>query len=156
MVEQVAAIQDVLGVPVVLENIASPFSIPNAELAEPEAFTQLVERTGCGMLLDVTNLLYNARNQGVDPAPLLARYPLAAVRQIHIAGGVARGREWIDTHSEPIEDSAFALLGSVARARPALAAIVVERDANLPPLEDLVAEARRAVASFETEEEKPC
>ncbi len=148
--DRVRALADVLGVPVALENISTPFAIPGGTMSEPEFFAQLVERTGCGMLLDVANVLVDSRNHGFDARARLREYPLAAVRQIHLAGG-RRGsdRLWVDSHDAPVEEACYALLGEVARARPPVVAIVVERDHNLESLDALVAEAERAAQIWE-------
>jgi uncharacterized protein len=137
--------QDELGVPVALENIAHPFVWPGNTMTEASFFTRLAADTGCGLHLDLTNLLYDARNFGRAPAALLAEYPLDVVRAVHLAGGVQGGRDrfWNDTHDHPVEDDVFALLSALA-GRASLQAAIVERDHRLPPLAELVAEARRA------------
>lgn len=144
LVEHVRALQDALGLPIALENIAAPFDIPGG-MPEPEFFCELVRQSGCGMLLDLTNLLLNARNHAFDVRQRLREYPLEAVWQVHLAGGYRdRQQVWIDSHSEPVEDEAYALLEELGRARDSLRAIVVERDDKLGSLEELLAEARRA------------
>jgi uncharacterized protein len=154
MLEKVAdhirATQDLLGIPVALENIAAPFTLPGNEMTEADFFCGLVGRTDCGVLLDLTNLLYNARNERCEASALLAQYPLEAVMQVHLAGGVIdREGTWVDSHSEPIEEATFALLRDLTRARPSLRAIVVERDEKLDDLADLCREARRAETIWE-------
>jgi uncharacterized protein (UPF0276 family) len=101
-------------------------------------------------LLDVTNVLVDSRNHGFDPRARLREYPLAAVRQVHLAGG-HRGRDdvWVDSHSRPVEDASYALLGEVARGRPPIVTIVVERDQHLDSLDALIAEAERAADLWE-------
>jgi uncharacterized protein (UPF0276 family) len=145
--ERVRVWQDTLEIPVALENIAHPFVWPNDTMSEPAFFRRLVEQTGCGQLLDVTNLLYDAHNFGADPAALMRQYPLAAVWALHLAGGVQseRDRFWSDTHDHPIADEVFALLPPL-RGRAPVTAVIVERDRRLPPLDELLAEARRAAA----------
>jgi len=147
--DRVSALQDTLGVPVALENISTPFTIPGGSLTEPEFFTRLVERTGCGMLLDVTNVLLDARNGGFDPRARLREYPLEAVRQIHLAGGVRDHHGWVDSHSEPVEDASFELLAELRRAKDSLVAIIIERDSKLGSLDALVAEAEHARHTWE-------
>lgn len=144
LVDRVNAVQDALGMPVALENIAAPFEVPGGDLTEPELLARLVERTGCGVLLDLANLLYTARNGGLDAPAMLREYPLAAVMQVHLAGGVLEQDGWIDSHSEPVEDATYALLAQLRRSAPAVRAIIVERDAKLGALGELVAEATRA------------
>lgn len=141
VVDAVRRLQDALQVPVNLENIASPFEMPQAELPEGEFWHRLVHQTGCGMLLDVTNVLLDARNRGTDPLARIRTFPLPAVRWIHLAGGRADGPFWIDSHSAPVEDEAYALLAA-ADVRPD--GVIVEWDRHLPPLAHVVAEARRA------------
>jgi len=141
--DRVRALEDVLGVPVVVENIAAPFELPGATMTEPELFHELVARTGCGMLLDVTNLRCGAHDARA--------YPLEAVRQLHLAGGGRdRDARWIDSHDAPVDDDAYALLQAIApRARASVRAIVVERDGKIPPLDELCAEAARAARIWE-------
>ncbi len=142
-VDRVRAWQDLFGVPVALENIAAPFVIPDADMSEAEFFTRLVDATGCGMLMDVTNLALNANNDKADPFLRLSEYPLESVWQVHLAGGIREGDWHVDSHSEPVDALSFRLLAAL-RARAPLRAIVVERDDKLPALAELVAESRHA------------
>lgn len=143
--ERVRRWQDLLEVPIALENIARPFTLPGAAMSEAEFLARLVEQTGCGLLLDLTNLVYNARNEGREPR--VADYPLHAVLAIHLAGGFRRATDgyWVDSHSAPVEPESLALLRALGGGRtPRLRAIVVERDARLPSLQALTEEARAA------------
>jgi uncharacterized protein (UPF0276 family) len=140
-------VQDALGVPVALENIAAPFVIP-APMGEPEFFARLVERTGCRMLFDLTNLLYNAKNQDFDVGARLLEYPLHAVVQVHLAGGFqAPDGYWVDAHAGPVEPRAFELLERL-RGKAPLECIIVERDQDLPAADRLLAEANHADARW--------
>jgi len=141
---------DRLGVPIALENIAHPFRWPGDTMTEASFFRRLVAETGCGLLLDVTNLLYDARNFGGCPAALLEEYPLDAVWGVHLAGGV-RGPDafWIDSHDHPVDEEAFALLERL-RGRSPIQALIVERDSRLPTMGELAGEARRAAQVLET------
>ena len=154
LVDRVRRWQDQLQIPVALENIARPFVLPGAQMTEGELLHRLVEATGCGLLLDLTNLLYNARNEGgSDPAALLADYPLKAVAAVHLAGGFRRAADgyWIDSHSAAVGGDSLALLAALRGRAPRLRAIIVERDQRLPPLADLVAEARAALEVWRPE-----
>lgn len=145
--ERVRVWQDALEVPLALENIAHPFVWPDQAMTEGDFFHRLVEETGCGQVLDVTNLLYDARNFGPSPEALLGQYPLQAVWAAHLAGGV-RGENdafWNDTHDHPVDEEAYAVLAALP-ARTPLSAVIIERDRWLPPLPELLAEARRAAA----------
>jgi uncharacterized protein (UPF0276 family) len=143
--ERISVWQDELEVPIALENIAHPFVWPGDTMSEATFFQRLVDETGCGLHLDVTNLLYDARNFGREPQSLLMDHPLESAWALHLAGGVhsSRDRFWNDTHDHPIDDEVFGLLPALRGVAP-LRAAIVERDRRLPPLAELLAEARRA------------
>jgi len=130
-------------VPLILENIACPFDIPYADMSEGEFLARLVDRTGCGLLLDVANLYYNARNRGRDPLTDLDAFPLEAVVQCHLAGGHRDGDEWVDSHAFAVPEPVWQLFEAVVERAPVRAAIV-ERDDNVPAFTVLANEAARA------------
>jgi uncharacterized protein (UPF0276 family) len=142
VVEHVQQCQDILGIPCAVENIAMPFELP-ASMGEAEFMTRLVERTGCGLLLDLANVLCNARNFHYDAVALVQQYPLAAVQQIHLAGGLCHQGWWVDSHSTPVEEASFALLRTLTKCHR-VKTIVVERDHSLPSLSVLIDEAQHA------------
>ncbi len=114
-------------VPLLLENIAWPFRPPGDELDEGTFHAMVADATGCDLLLDLGNLLANAKNAGEDPFALLARYPVERARMIHLAGGVTRGGFTYDTHAHAVPDEVFALLDA-ALARVGEIPIILERD----------------------------
>jgi uncharacterized protein (UPF0276 family) len=130
-------------VPLLLENTAWTFRWPGDELDEPTFFTEIVERTGCDLLLDLGNLYANARNAGEDPLRVLAAYPLDRVGMVHIAGGVLDEGFYFDTHAHPVPEAVLELLGELA-ARVGPVPVVLERDDGFPPFDELVAEVARA------------
>ena len=143
VVERVKRWQDVLGVPIALENITAPFVIGGADFTEPAFMQAVVDATGCGVLLDLTNLWINAQNGGFDPVARLAEYPLDAVVQVHLAGGFARGEWWIDSHTQPVDPMSYGLLAAL-RERAPVECIIIERDDEIPALPALLAEAEQA------------
>lgn len=134
-------------VPFLLENAAWGFRPPGDEMDEGTFHAELVRATGCGMLLDVSNVIANARNAGVAPAALLARYPLEAAGQVHVAGGAWDGHGfWLDTHGHPVELEGFALVARVTEAAGEIP-IILERDEDFPSFGELAGEVRRARAA---------
>jgi uncharacterized protein (UPF0276 family) len=100
-------------------------------------------------LLDLTNLIYGAKNDGYDTRTFLDALPWDRIVEVHLAGGRQLGDLWIDTHSHPVEEDALRWLPMVAERAPALRAVIIERDDCLPPLEELlneVARVRRALS----------
>ena len=138
-------VRAVIETPLILENIACPFDIPYADMDEPEFLARIVERTGCGLLLDVANLYYNALNRGNDPYAVLRDLPLHAVVQCHLAGGHLSHGEWVDSHAHGVPEPVWDLFAEIVARSPVRAAIV-ERDENLPPFAELATEAARARA----------
>ncbi len=143
--EHIDETQDVMGRQMLLENPASYLTFEESDLAEADFIAEFARRTGCGLLLDVNNVFVSARNLATDPHAYLAAYPLAHVQEIHLAGhdAVAEDSLLIDAHGSPVAADVWALYETVI-ARTGPLPTLIERDNRVPPLADLVAEARRA------------
>ncbi|MFF3677188.1 DUF692 domain-containing protein [Streptomyces sp. NPDC002120] len=146
--ENVRIAQDALPVPLALENIAALFSWPGEEMTEGQFLTELVERTGVRLLIDVANLHTNRVNRGEDPAAVLDAIPLEALAYVHVAGGVERGGVWHDTHAHPVPPVVLDLLAAL-RSRVDPPGVLLERDDDFPPEAELAGEleAIRAVVT---------
>ncbi|MFF4011649.1 DUF692 family multinuclear iron-containing protein [Streptomyces sp. NPDC001717] len=146
--ENVRIAQDALPVPLALENIAALISWPDEELTEGQFLTELVERTGVRLLIDVANLHTNRVNRGEDPAAVLDAIPLEALAYVHVAGGVEKGGVWHDTHAHPVPRVVLDLLAGL-RSRVDPPGVLLERDDDFPPEAELAAEltAIRAVSA---------
>ncbi len=139
----IAAVRRRIDVPLILENITYTVALPGAEMDEAEFLSALLGRTGCGLLLDVTNLHTNAVNHGLDPIGILGRLPLDRVVQLHFAGGLWHDGTLVDSHSRPTPPAVWALLEEVL-ARAPVKGVILERDEDLPPFGELLAELDRA------------
>ncbi|MER7660726.1 DUF692 domain-containing protein [Streptomyces sp. NPDC096193] len=137
--ENVRIAQDLLPVPLALENIAALISWPGEELTEGQFLAELVERTGVGLLIDVANLHTNHVNRGEDPAKALDELPVEAIRYVHVAGGVERDGVWHDTHAHPVTEPVLRVLRAL-RSRVAPPGVLLERDDDFPPPGELAAE----------------
>ncbi|HWH02037.1 MAG TPA: DUF692 domain-containing protein [Pilimelia sp.] len=134
-----ARVRAELDVPLALEPIAALFDWPDDEMGEADFITEILERTGALLLLDVANLYANARNRGQDPVALLDRLPLERVAYAHVAGGAERGGLYHDTHTDPVPDPVLELVAELcARHRPP--GLLLERDGCYPPAAQLRAE----------------
>jgi uncharacterized protein len=128
-----------LPVPLALEPIAALFDWPDDELTEAEFITEILDRTGASLLLDVANVYANARNRGADPRDLLDRLPLDRVAYAHVAGGAEQEGLYHDTHTDAVPQPVLDLVGELcARHRPP--ALLLERDGAYPPAAALRAE----------------
>lgn len=107
--ERVASIQQRYPVPFLLENIVHMIPDYPAEYSEAEFLDALAARTGCGLILDVYNLECDAHNNDFNIEQFLAELDLSYVREIHIAGGVIRGKFKLDVHSRITQNSTIDL-----------------------------------------------
>ena len=132
-----------INAPLILENITYPLELPGAEMTEAQFLTEIVERTDCGLLLDITNLYTNAVNHDFDAATFLDAIPLEKVVQIHFTGGEWHEETLIDSHSRPTPPPVWELMAEVFRRAPVKGAIL-ERDEDLPPFREIADELARA------------
>ena len=139
--------QSVLGRQMLLENPSSYLRFAESSFDEAGFIAEVVRRTGCGLLLDVNNVFVSARNLATGAMDYLAAYPLSHVQEIHLAGHDVivenGGAVLIDLHAAPVVDDVWQLYAAVIGKTGPLPTLI-ERDANVPPLAELVAEAGQA------------
>jgi len=147
MVARVSAVQEHLGRQILVENVSSYVQPGPVEMPEWEFMTQLAERAGCLILLDVNNIYVSSRNHGFDALDYIRAIPVAQVAEMHLAGHsiVRNGTEdlLIDTHDAPVADPVWQLY-EVALSRFGHVPTLIEWDSRLPSLPELVDEARKA------------
>ena len=129
--------------PLILENITYPLALGEAEMSEAAFLAELCERSGCGLLLDATNLFINSERWGYDPAEFLATIPRERVVQLHFVGAERSGDAWADSHRRPVNEEVWQLLERVLASCP-VKGTILERDADFPQFDDLLGELRRA------------
>ena len=138
----VDAAQQAFGRQILVENPSSYVKLSHT-MSEPEFLAHLVARTGCGVLLDITNVYVSAANMGFDAEAYLHGLPAEAIGEIHLAGHAARGQLLIDAHNGAVSAAVWRLFAGMAGrigARPTL----IEWDAELPALSVLLQEAAAA------------
>jgi uncharacterized protein (UPF0276 family) len=109
IVPRIQRVQDVLQRQFTIENISSYIAYRQDSYSEGEFMSEIVRRSGCGVLLDINNLYVNSVNFGFSAAEELCRYPLSSVRQLHIAGHSKRVDFLFDTHDQPVCDQVVAI-----------------------------------------------
>lgn len=141
-------VQEVLGRSVLIENPSTYIVFETSTISETDFLTELAQRTGCGLLLDVTNVYVSATNHGLDPISYIDAFPLPSVGEIHLAGhavdqGTKERSLLIDAHDGAVSEPVWALYKSVLeRIRPT--PTLIEWDSNVPSLSTLLAEAEKA------------
>jgi uncharacterized protein (UPF0276 family) len=140
---RVRQVQDRLGRQLVLENPSTYLAAAGNEMTEWEFLAALAEQADCLLLLDVNNVYVSACNHGFDPQRYLNAIAPGRVVQLHIAGHSDVDGFKIDTHDAPVCDAVWALYAHAARRFPR-AATLLERDAAIPPLAELIDELNQA------------
>jgi uncharacterized protein (UPF0276 family) len=143
LARQVREAQDFLGVRLLIENVSAYVVFTHSRLTEWEFLTAVMERAGCGLLLDVNNVYVSARNLGLDAHAFIAGLPVNSVGEIHLAGHAHNGEVLIDDHGSEVCAAVWDLY-AVALARFGALPTLIEWDTDIPPLATLAAEAARA------------
>ncbi len=142
---RVGEVQDFLGRRILIENVSSYVTYTDSAMEEWEFLAELAGRADCLLLLDVNNIYVSAFNHGFDPQHYLAAIPAGRVQQIHLAGHHNRGDCIVDTHDAPVIDPVWDLYASAIRQLGPVSTMI-ERDDNIPPLAELLAELDHARA----------
>jgi hypothetical protein len=141
-------VQDHLQRPMLLENPATYLEFSDSSLEEAEFISEVVKRTGCGLLLDLNNAYVSCINHNRDVRTYLNALPLHAVGEIHLAGfaedcDATGARLLIDHHGSAVDDAVWALYDETLERLGPLPTLI-ERDNDIPALDVLVREADRA------------
>ena len=146
--EHVDQVQSTLKRPMLLENPSTYLQFQRSTLDETDFISEIVRRTGCGLLLDVNNVYVSCINHQRDPLAYIDALPLHAVGEIHLAGFAEDtdslgDRLLIDDHGAPIDNAVWQLYAQVL-ARTGAVATLIERDNQVPAFSVLQTEARQA------------
>ena len=150
MANHIEQIQQPLGKQLLIENLSAYIAMPGSTMTEAEFLAQLTERTGCGLLVDLNNLLVNAHNANeADPIAAamqwLSLLPKDAVGEFHLAGfsEPKPGDFAIDDHSQPVSEDCWQLYQQAITLFGPVPTLI-EWDNDLPSWDTLVAQAQRA------------
>lgn len=121
-------------VPLLLENPARSFVWESHEMSEGDFLREVLEATGCPLLLDVANLHANALN---GQSITLRDVPLDRVGLVHVAGGRVQDGFYVDTHADPVPEAVFELAAAVPGP------VLLERDHGFDDPAAILAEVDR-------------
>jgi uncharacterized protein (UPF0276 family) len=141
----IGRVQDALGRQILIENPTHYLELRDHCWSETSFLAELARRTGCGLLIDVNNVVVGAHNVGFDASAWLHTIPAHHVGEIHLAGHSldAEGTLLIDSHDEPVSEQVWMLYDElIARIGPK--PTLIERDGNLPLFAELMRERERA------------
>jgi hypothetical protein len=148
-------VQETLGRRMLLENPSTYVAFESSTMSEVEFLREIVNRTGCGLLLDVNNVYVSAVNHGSEPMAYLDQFPMEHVGEIHL-GGHFEDRDdldaplLIDAHGTPVADVVW-LLYARTLARIGAVPTLIEWDNDVPAFSVLAAEAEHAMRIMTTE-----
>jgi len=145
VVARVGQVQDVLGRQILIENPSTYVGFTDSVIPEAEFMAEIANRADCLILLDVNNIYVSAFNHEFDAHAYLVAIPPKRVRQIHLAGHSNEGSHIVDTHDRAVIDPVWSLYADALRLLGPVPTMI-ERDADIPPLSDLVTELDQARA----------
>ncbi len=137
-----------------MENIATLMEPPGSDRDEAEWLSDVLQTSGCNLLLDLHNVHANALNFGFDACDFIRRLPGERIAAIHLAGGrwisapagdVHEGeRRLLDDHLHDVPDPVYELLELVGERVSRPLTVILERDGDYPPIEHLLSQIERA------------
>lgn len=140
---RVREVQDYLGRQILLENVSSYVTYTQSAVSEWEFLSAVAEQADCLILLDINNIYVSAHNHSFDPRDYLKGVPPTRVRQFHLAGHSHNGNIIVDTHDHPIIGGVWDLYAEAVKIFGPVSTMI-ERDANIPPLAELLGELEQA------------
>jgi hypothetical protein len=145
-VRSVDEVQERLGRSILVENPSRVLAFRSDSYSEYEFLLELARRSGCGLLLDINNILVGAINLAFDPKEYVDGIASGPIGEVHIAGHAIDvdaddgARIAIDDHGSPVSLECWALLERLL-ARTGQLPVLLERDNNVPAYAELAAEA---------------
>ena len=145
--ENITRTQETLNQKILIETPARYIAYGESSIPEAEFMGTMVQRTGCGILLDVNNIFVTAHNMGHTATQMIKDLPKGAIGEIHLAGHTQmicdNAPVLIDSHDAPVAKKVWELF-TMAIHHIGATPTLIERDGNIPPLSELLAEVRTA------------
>ena len=153
-VRNVQQTQETLQRRILIENPSIYTALADQDMSEIEFLQETVQRTGCGLLLDINNVYVSANNLGFCPQTYLKQFPLAAVDEIHLAGHtsemIENERVCIDNHGSQVSDAVLALYCTTLTQARRRIPTLLEWDTDVPSLSVFLQQAQRILAAVVT------
>lgn len=139
VVNKVKQVMRVTSKPFLLENITYYYTMPNSEMNESQFICNIIEKSDCGLLLDLNNLYVNSVNHRYDPYDFLQKLPLDRVVEVHLAGCDYIHDMLIDTHASHTKKEVLSIFEYVC-SKTEIKGVVIERDDKLDEFSMLIDE----------------
>lgn len=145
LVSRIHYVQDFLKRRLMLENVSSYAAFQSSEMTEWEFLSEVCKRADCDILLDINNIYVNAFNHDFSTKKYLQSIPRDCVKQFHLAGHQHCQTHIIDTHDAAISSDVWDLYRQAVHLFPEVP-LIIERDSDIPPLQVLLNELKKARA----------
>jgi uncharacterized protein (UPF0276 family) len=144
----ISQLQEALRRRILLENPSTYVAFATSTLSETQFLRTIVKRTGCGLLLDINNVLVSATNCGFSAAEYLNDFPIESVGEVHLAGHSEQTDDegsplLIDSHDREVGDAVWQLYKGVIGKHGPLPTLI-EWDSQLPRWSALRRESLKA------------
>lgn len=137
--DRITQVQDILGEQIAIEN-ASYYAAPGKEMEEIDFINAVIKKADCKLLIDINNIYVNSVNHQYNAEAFLKNLPGDRISYAHIAGHYNEAEDLIiDSHGAKVIDPVWQLLDK-AYENFGLFPTLLERDFNIPPLDDLLVE----------------
>ncbi len=148
VIEHINQVQDVIGRQMLLENPSVYVMFEQSTMSEIEFLTEIVTRTGCGLLLDVNNIYVSNTNQQTSAEEYLAGFPVEHIGEVHLGGHDVQTDDFgdpllIDSHNAPVVDPVWNLYETLIKRTGPLPTLI-EWDNDIPEWPVLAKEAHLA------------
>lgn len=139
--ERIRRVQDILERRIAMENV-SYYAAPGQEMDEIEFVNAVISEADCDLHLDVNNIYVNSINHQYDPYDFLSKMPGDRIVYCHVAGHYDEAEDLrVDTHGADVIDPVWNLL-EAAYEQFGVFPTLLERDFNIPPMNELLAEVQ--------------
>ncbi len=149
VVQNINKTQDALNTKIFIENPSTYIDLNQHDYSEAQFLNTLCEKTGCGLLLDINNIVVTCSNHDLSVEQYFDEIDPRYVGEIHLAGhkNVALTPEKmikIDDHGSKVCDEVWALFENFISQSQQHYPVLIEWDTDLPSLDTLVDQASHA------------
>ena len=142
--DRIRRVQDILERRIGMENV-SYYAAPGQEMSEIDFVNAVIAEADCDLHIDINNIYVNAINHRYDAGEFLRALPGHRIVYAHIAGHYVEAEDLrVDTHGDDVCEPVWDLL-KVAYEAFGVFPTLLERDFNIPPLNELLTEVDRII-----------
>ena len=132
VVSRINYVQDFFNQRLAIENITYYIDYKTQEYTESEFINEVVKKTGCSILLDISNSIINHANRSLNFENFFASISLKDVDYIHLSGGSELSGVKIDSHSSKVAELDIQILKNILKRTKKEIPYMIERNQDVP------------------------